>query len=144
MNVCIYLCINFNADTVFVGLCALPCCILAAPKCLLLLNFYLFQDGGAEFVFATDSQKKRGWGERMFSSIGTSYMTGEHNCHFICKSRNSFCPVHQRHWYLFFFGEACSFLSEVFFIGNLLSTQAFHENLVFLFHFDVVNVKASV
>ena len=34
------------------------------------------QDGGAEFVFATDSQKKRGWGERMFSSIGTSYMTG--------------------------------------------------------------------
>eukprot|EP00112_Aurelia_sp_Birch-Aquarium-sp1_P024723 Seg795.6 transcript_id=Seg795.6/GoldUCD/mRNA.D3Y31 product="Mitochondrial import inner membrane translocase subunit Tim23" protein_id=Seg795.6/GoldUCD/D3Y31 len=37
---------------------------------------YLNQDGGAEFVFATDSQKKRGWGERMFSSIGTSYMTG--------------------------------------------------------------------
>jgi len=37
---------------------------------------YLNQDGGAEFVFATDSQKKRGWGERMFSSVGASYMAG--------------------------------------------------------------------
>lgn len=37
---------------------------------------FLNQDGGAEFVFAEDSTKKRGWGERMFSSIGTSYMAG--------------------------------------------------------------------
>lgn len=37
---------------------------------------FLTQDGGAEFVFAEDSQKKRGWGERMFSSVGTSYMAG--------------------------------------------------------------------
>ncbi|XP_057308924.1 uncharacterized protein LOC130647178 [Hydractinia symbiolongicarpus] len=37
---------------------------------------FLSQDGGAEFVFAEDSHKKRGWGERMFSSIGTSYMAG--------------------------------------------------------------------
>lgn len=37
---------------------------------------YLTKDGGAEFVFAADSQKKRGWGERMFSSIGMAYMTG--------------------------------------------------------------------
>ncbi|EDO34000.1 predicted protein [Nematostella vectensis] len=36
---------------------------------------YLNQ-GGAEFVFPTDQKKKRGWGERMFSSIGTSYMCG--------------------------------------------------------------------
>ena len=41
-----------------------------------IISFHL-KDGGAEFVFATDSQKKRGWGERMFSSIGTSYMTGK-------------------------------------------------------------------
>ena len=37
----------------------------------------IFQDGGAEFVFPSDSQKKRGWGERMFSSIGTAYMAGK-------------------------------------------------------------------
>lgn len=37
---------------------------------------FLTQDGGAEFVFAEDSTKKRGWGERMFSSIGSSYMAG--------------------------------------------------------------------
>ncbi|XP_031548865.1 mitochondrial import inner membrane translocase subunit Tim23-like [Actinia tenebrosa] len=36
---------------------------------------YLNQ-GGAEFVFPTDSKKRRGWGERMFSGIGTSYMLG--------------------------------------------------------------------
>lgn len=46
-----------------------------------LLNFLfcfpLCQDGGAEFVFAEESQKKRGLGERMFSSVGTAYMTGE-------------------------------------------------------------------
>ncbi|KAK2557877.1 Mitochondrial import inner membrane translocase subunit tim23 [Acropora cervicornis] len=36
---------------------------------------YLNQ-GGAEFVFPTDSKKKRSWGERMFSGIGTSYMCG--------------------------------------------------------------------
>ena len=41
-------------------------------------SYYHLKDGGAEFVFATDSQKKRGWGERMFSSIGTSYMTGNY------------------------------------------------------------------
>jgi len=43
------------------------------------LNFdprYLAQNDGAEFVFAEESSKKRGWGERMFSSIGGSYMTG--------------------------------------------------------------------
>jgi len=43
------------------------------------LNFdpqYLTQGDGAEFVFAEESNKKRGWGERMFSSIGGSYMTG--------------------------------------------------------------------
>jgi len=37
---------------------------------------YLSTDGGAEFVFPSDSQKKRGWGEQMFSSIGTAYMAG--------------------------------------------------------------------
>jgi len=37
---------------------------------------FLTQDGGAEFVFAEDSTKKRGWGERMFSSVGTSYLAG--------------------------------------------------------------------
>lgn len=37
---------------------------------------FLHQDGGAEFVFAEDSHKKRGWGERMFTSIGWSYGSG--------------------------------------------------------------------
>jgi len=37
---------------------------------------FLSQDGGAEFVFADDHQKRRGWGERMFSSIGSCYMLG--------------------------------------------------------------------
>ena len=37
-------------------------------------NFVL--QGGAEFVFPTDSKKKRSWGEQMFSGIGTSYMCG--------------------------------------------------------------------
>lgn len=36
---------------------------------------YLNQ-GGAEFVFPTDSKKKRSWGEQMFSGIGTSYLCG--------------------------------------------------------------------
>lgn len=43
------------------------------------LNFdpsYLTQGDGAEFVFAEEHSKRRGWGERMFSSIGTSYMAG--------------------------------------------------------------------
>lgn len=35
-----------------------------------------FHQGGAEFVFPTDSKKKRSWGEQMFSGIGTSYMCG--------------------------------------------------------------------
>ena len=29
-----------------------------------------------EYVFATDKTKKRGWGERMFGSIGGAYLTG--------------------------------------------------------------------
>lgn len=43
---------------------------------LILIYYFNVQDGGAEFVFAEDLQKRRGWGERMFSSIGTSYMMG--------------------------------------------------------------------
>ena len=39
-------------------------------------QFYFLFKGGAEFVFPTDSKKKRSWGERMFSGIGTSYMCG--------------------------------------------------------------------
>ncbi|XP_046858417.1 mitochondrial import inner membrane translocase subunit tim23-like [Xenia sp. Carnegie-2017] len=34
------------------------------------------QQGGAEFVFPTDHKKTRTWGERMFSGIGSSYLTG--------------------------------------------------------------------
>ena len=37
---------------------------------------YLQQGGGAEFVFPTDQKKTRTWGERMFSGIGSSYVTG--------------------------------------------------------------------
>lgn len=43
------------------------------------LNFdpqYLTQGDGAEFVFAEESNKKRTLSERMFSSIGGSYMAG--------------------------------------------------------------------
>ena len=39
-------------------------------------NSISFQGGGAEFVFPTDQKKTRTWGERMFSGIGTSYVTG--------------------------------------------------------------------
>ncbi|XP_002158574.3 mitochondrial import inner membrane translocase subunit Tim23 isoform X1 [Hydra vulgaris] len=37
---------------------------------------FLIQDNGAEYVFAEDSKKRRGWGERMFSSVGSLYMAG--------------------------------------------------------------------
>ena len=40
------------------------------------LTLCLLYQGGAEFVFPTDSKKKRSWGEQMFSGIGTSYMCG--------------------------------------------------------------------
>jgi len=39
-------------------------------------SLYMSDDGGAQFVFPADNQKKRGWGEKMFSSIGTSYLSG--------------------------------------------------------------------
>ena len=40
------------------------------------LCFNIFQGSGAEFVFPTDQKKQRTWGERMFSGIGSSYLTG--------------------------------------------------------------------
>jgi len=39
-------------------------------------QFLTYNNDGSEFVFANESSKRRGWGERMFSGIGMSYMTG--------------------------------------------------------------------
>lgn len=61
--------------------------------CFLLILFFL-KDGGAEFVFAEDSHKKRGWGERMFSSIGTSYMAGSSDLYCILWDKTSYAVKH--------------------------------------------------
>ena len=36
----------------------------------------IYFQGGAEFVFPSDSKKKRSLGEQMFTGVGTSYMCG--------------------------------------------------------------------
>ena len=47
-------------------------------------------------MFPTDHKKKRGWGERMFSGIGTSYMCGEYNIHVFVITALASCIVYQQ------------------------------------------------